>query len=124
MFGATPEEAAQYEQMCIDQGGNIEYDFVTGQTICHLPEGGLSSWYTEGEEPVQYASRGLKWWHKVTIGALGAGAGYMLLKNRMSTPAAVGVGAAVAVIPVLAFAPGGWFRKGGVAGTAIYEFKR
>jgi hypothetical protein len=40
----------------------------------------------------------------------------MLLKEKTGCPLAASIGAAAAVLPVLAFRPGGWLREGG--GTA------
>lgn len=47
----------------------------------------------------------------VVLGLMGATAGYFLLRPRVKCPWAALAGAGAAVLPVAAFAPGGWLRK-------------
>lgn len=53
----------------------------------------------------------MKWYHLAIMGAMGAGASYMLFKDRLGGFTAAASGAAVTSLAVLAFQPGGWFRS-------------
>jgi len=56
----------------------------------------------------------------VLLGLMGAGAGYMLLAEKVGRPKASALGAALAVLPVLALRPGGWLRpQPAVSGRVI-----
>ncbi|MFH1833863.1 MAG: hypothetical protein ABH877_02470, partial [bacterium] len=53
----------------------------------------------------------VRWYHLVGLGALGAGSGYMLLKDRVGALPSVIGGALTTTLVVLAFRPGGWLRS-------------
>ena len=62
-------------------------------------------------EDTSIMSTELKWWHIAIMGGMGAGGGYLMLKDKIGKyPSAAG-GALATVLTVLAFRPGGWLRS-------------
>ena len=45
------------------------------------------------------------------LAALGAGAGYLLLRDKIGTVGSLAAGGATTLVAVMAFEPGGWLRK-------------
>lgn len=65
----------------------------------------------KGLAPAENEDTAMKVVTYAAVTGLGAGAGYLLFKNKIGTLGSIAAGGAVALVSVMAFAPGGWLRR-------------